>query len=401
MAEKKYFQGLTKNTFLLTFTSLFADISTEMLYPILPIFLTQYLGAGGAIVGVIEGVAIAAQNIIQGVSGAISDKLQKRKPIAIFGYTLAAISKPFIGMSTSWTGVLAARTTDRLASGTRSAPRDALIANSADEKNRGKAFGLEGIGDNLGAFFGPILAIILLYYFKVSIRSIFYLAIIPGLLAVVMIFFVKDKNDGFTAKSKLDKDLFKFPKTYWKYLGIIAVFGIGNISSSFMILQSKYIGISLIGTIFIYAIYNLIAALVSYPSGFLSDKLGRKNVLLVSFIVFIISLVGFAMTHNFIVIAVLFAFYGAFQGIFRTVGKAYASDFVPPSLRAGGVGWFNTVVGVSGLVASLIAGQLYDKVGHPAVFLTAAAFVGLGSVLLMFLSSDVLSSDVPSYRRSV
>lgn len=293
-------------------------------------------------------------------------------------------------------GVFAARTTDRLASGTRSAPRDALIANSADKKNRGKAFGLEGIGDNLGAFFGPILAIILLYFFKVNIRSIFYLAIIPGLLAVVMILFVKEKNNGFAAKSKLDKNLFKFPKAYWKYLGTIAIFGMGNISSSFMILQSKYIGISLIGTIFIYAIYNLIAALVSYPSGFLSDKLGRKSVLLVSFIVFIISLVGFAMTHNFIVIAVLFAFYGAFQGIFRAVGKAYASDFVPPSLRAGGVGWFNTVVGVSGLIASIIAGQLYDKVGHSAVFLTAAAFVGLGSVLLMFLSSDVLS-----YRRSV
>lgn len=380
---KKYFEGLTKNTFLLTFTSLFADISTEMLYPVIPIFLTTVLGAGGAVVGIVEGVAVAAQNIIQGISGALSDKLQRRKPIAVFGYTLAALSKPFIGLSTSWWGVFAARSVDRLASGTRSAPRDALIAGSAEEGARGKAFGLEGIGDNLGAFLGPLLAIVLLFYFHVNIRSIFYLAIIPGLLAVIMVLFVKEKKDGFSAKAKLDVNLTKFPKAYWKYLGLTAVFGIGNISSSFMILQTKNIGIPLIGTILIYAIYNLLAAVISYPSGFLSDKFGRKKVLLSSFVIFLISLVGFALSRNIFVISLLFAFYGVYQGIFRAVGKAFATDFVPQHLRASGIGWYNTVVGLSGLVASVAAGQLYDKVGHPAVFAVAAIFVFLGSFFLV------------------
>ncbi len=384
--SKKYFEGLTKNTFLLTFTSLFADISTEMLYPVLPIFLTQVLGVGGAVVGIVEGVAIAMQNIIQGISGALSDKLQKRKPIAIFGYTLAALSKPFMGLSTSWWGVFAARSIDRLGSGTRSAPRDALVANSADEKHRGKAFGLEGIGDNLGAFLGPLLAVCLLFYFKVDIRSIFYWSIVPGLMAVIMILFVKEKGDGFKAKAKLDVSLVKFPKAYLKYLAVIGIFGIGNVSASFLILQTRNIGVPLLGTILIYAVFNLIAALVSYPAGALSDKLGRKTILLVAFLLFFISLLGFSVSKNFAVIAFLFMLYGAYTGIFRAAGKAMASDFVGKELRASAVGWFNMVVGLSGLVASVAAGQIYDKLGHPMVFATAAIFVFAGGVGLLLLN---------------
>jgi len=374
-----------KNIYLLAFTSLFADIATEMLYPILPIFLTTYLGASGSIVGLIEGIATATQNIQMGFAGYISDKLHKRKSLAIIGYIIAAFSKPLIGLSTIWQQVFVARFLDRLGTGTRSAPRDALIASSANDGNRGKAFGLEGIGDNLGAFLGPLLAIFLLYYIKVPIRSIFYLAIIPGLLAVVLVLFVKENKSDFKSKTNLTAKFSSFPKKYWNYLTVIIIFGIGNISSSFMILQTKNIGTPLIGTILIYAIYNLIAAIVSYPSGFLSDKFGRKIVLLTSFVIFIISLIGFAVTKNFVLIAILFALYGSFQGIFRAVGKAYAGDFVPNELRASGIGWFNAAVGLSGFFASVMAGILYDKVGHSAVFLMAAIFATIGSLLLTFI----------------
>src|SRR5260221_3975049 len=184
---KKYFSGLSRNTFLLALASLFADISTEMLYPVLPIYLTQVLQANGSTVGLIEGIATATQNIVQGFSRWLSDTLQESKPIALAGYLLAAISKPLIGLSATWEQVLGARFLDRLGTGTRSAPRDALIASSANEDHRGKAFGLEGIGDNLGAFLGPVIAVILLFSLHFQIRSIFYLAIIPGLLAVCMI----------------------------------------------------------------------------------------------------------------------------------------------------------------------------------------------------------------------
>jgi MFS family permease len=158
-ARQRYFAGLSRNTFLLACASLFADISTEMLYPVLPVFLTQVLGASGSAVGLIDGVAQATQNIVQGFSGWLSDRLRKRKPIALAGYLLAALAKPLMGLSTSWQGVLGGRFLDRLGSGTRSAPRDALVASSADEAHRGKAFGLEGVGDNLGAFLGPLLAV--------------------------------------------------------------------------------------------------------------------------------------------------------------------------------------------------------------------------------------------------
>lgn len=381
--SRKYFEGLTKNTVLLAFTSLFADISTEMLYPVLPIFLTQYLRAPGSIVGLVEGIATATQYIQQGFSGWLSDKLHKRKIIAVAGYSLAAFAKPLIGLSTMWQGVLFGRFLDRFGTGTRSAPRYALVAQSADEKSRGKAFGLEGFGDNLGAFLGPLLAILLLFYFKIEIRQIFYLALIPGLLAVAMVLFVREKGDGIKMKYKLDTNVKGFSASYWKYLAIIALFGIGNISSSFMILQTRNIGVPLVWTILIYAVFNLVAALTSYPAGYLSDAIGRKSLLLSSFAVFFVALLGFAFARNIFVIALLFALYGVYQGIFRAVGNAFAGDFVPQALRASSIGWFNTVVGLSSLVASITAGQLYDKVSHPAVFLFAAIFVALGGLSLL------------------
>jgi hypothetical protein len=262
--KSKPSSGLTTNTWLLAFASLFADISTEMLYPILPTFLTQTLKSGGSVVGIIEGFAVAIQNIVQGFSGWLSDKLQRRKPVALAGYAVAALSKPLIGLSTAWQGVLGARSLDRLGTGTRSAPRDALIAASADEKSRGAAFGLEGIGDNLGAFLGPLLTILLLASFATPIRTIFLIAFIPAVLAFLMILLVKEGKTRAAAKSKLDVNVRRFSADYWKYLGITALFGIGNSSNSFLILQTQEIGASLELTILIYAFFNLVAALISY-----------------------------------------------------------------------------------------------------------------------------------------
>ena len=357
-----------------------------MLYPILPVFLTQTLKSGGSVVGVIEGFAVAIQNIMQGFSGWISDKLQRRKPIALLGYALAALSKPLIGLSTAWQGVLAARSLDRLGTGTRSAPRDALIAASADEKRRGAAFGLEGIGDNLGAVLGPLLTILLLASFATPIRTIFLIAFIPGVLALLMILLVKEGKARVGAKAKLDIKIRKFPADYWKYLGITALFGLGNSSNSFLILQTQDIGASLELTILIYAFFNMVAALISYPSGSLSDRFGRKNILLIAFTIFVVTYLGFAFSSNLLLIGILFIFYGLYQGIFRSVGKAFASDFFPPHLRASGIGWYSATVGLSGLVASIVAGQLWDLVNHEAVFVYGVVFSALGGIALLFFS---------------
>jgi MFS family permease len=384
--------GLSRNTYLLALSSLFADISTEMLYPVLPVFLTQTLGAGGSIVGLVDGFAQATQNVVQGISGALSDELQRRKPIALVGYFLAAVAKPLMGLSTVWQGLFAARLLDRLGAGARSAPRDALIASSVEERDRGRAFGLEGLGDNAGAFLGPLLAAFLLYALRFGMRTIFYIAFIPGLLGFFMVLLVNESPQPLPAKSKVGAGLRRFPVGYWRYLLVTALFALGNFSTAFLILRTQDIDASLETTILIYAGFNLVAALISYPAGSLSDAWGRKNVLLVAFVVCLVADLGFAMARSILVIAPLFIFYGSYQGIFRVVGKAFAADFVPEQLRASGVGWYSTTIGLLQLVASVVSGLLWDRVGHAAVFYYGAVFAILGSLALAFM--------IPGQRRN-
>jgi MFS family permease len=376
---------VTRSTAYLALASFFADVSTELLYPILPVFLTQTLRASGSVVGLVEGVAEATQNIVQGFSGWLSDTLRRRKPIALLGYIIAATAKPLIGLSTAWPGVLGARFMDRFGTGLRSAPRDALVASSVQETNRGKAFGLESAGDNLGAFIGPLLGVFLLATLHVPLRTIFYLATIPGLFAVSMIALVKERHATVTAKSTLDVNIGRFPARYWKYLLAIALFGVGNSSNSFLILQTRDIGVSLPTTILIYAAFNLVAAAISYPAGSWSDRFGRRNVLAIAFIIFVMTYLGFAVTRNVMAVAACFVLYGLYQGIARSVGKALATDLVPSALRASGLGWYSATTGLLGLMASVVAGQLWDRVGHPAVFFYGAAFATAGSVALIWL----------------
>jgi len=385
LAVRGYFAGLSASTFLLALSSLFADVSTEMLYPVLPIFLTQTLHAGGSIVGLVDGFAQATQNIVQGFSGALSDKLRRHKLIALIGYFVAALAKPLMGLATAWEGLLGARLLDRMGAGTRSPPRDALIAASVHEKDRGRAFGLEGVGDNAGAFLGPLVAVVLLYAMHFGIRTLFYLALVPGLLAFCMVLFVSEGSAAVAAKAKIDLRLRQFPQGYWKYLLVTALFNFGNSSNAFLILRMQDSGVSMRSTILIYAAFNLAAALISYPAGVLSDRIERTSILLLSFLIFLVSYLGFAITQNHFLIIALFIFYGLFQGIFRAVGKTLASDFVPQAMRASAIGWYSTTVGLFQLAASLVAGVLWDRVGHGAVFIVGAGFAAAGSVALWVL----------------
>ena len=384
---QRYFAGLSRDTVLLALSSLFADISTEMLYPVLPVLLTQVLHASGSIVGLVDGFAQATQNIVQGFSGAVSDRLQRRKPVALAGYLLAAFAKPLMGLAAVWQGLFAARLLDRIGAGMRSAPRDALVASSVAEADRGRAFGLEGLGDNAGAFLGPLVALLLLYGVHVELRSVFYLAVIPGLLAVVMVALVGERRVDVAAKARIDVNWRRLPSRYWKYLVATAVFAAGTSSNAFLILRTRDTGVSLEVTILIYAAFNLVAALVSYPAGALSDRFGRRNLLLAAFTVFLVTYLGFALTANIALIGALFVLYGLYQGIFRAVGKALAADLVPQQLRASGVGWYSTTVGLLQLVASVVAGLLWDRIGHAAVFYFGAIFAVAGVVALMILVS--------------
>jgi MFS family permease len=392
-AVGKYFSGLSRSTVLLALTSLCADTSTELLYPVLPVFLTQVLAASGSVVGVIEGAAEATQNIVQGASGWLSDRMRARKSIAIAGYALAALAKPLIGLSTTWSGVLGARLLDRFGTGTRSAPRDALVAGSVSDAYRGRAFGLEGAGDNFGAFLGPVLAALLLSAFRVDIRTIFFIALIPGAATVGLMSLVREpRSQTASTTPKATVHLGQLPASYWKYLLAVAVFSIGNSSNAFLILETKAAGASLTLTILIYAGFNLVAALASYPAGAISDRFGRTHVLTASFAVFLVTYVGFALAHRVALLGGLFLFYGLYQGLFRAVGKALASDLVPGRLRATGLGLYSTTIGLSGLFASVAAGQLWDRVGPASVFWYGAATAVAGAIALQSL--------VPDHRRA-
>lgn len=265
-----------------------------------------------------------------------------------------------------------------------------MVAASASPENRGKAFGLEGIGDNLGACLGPLIAIALVSWFGFDLRSVFLLAIVPGLFAAGMILLLRDQPES--APSKVTPGtpgttVGRFPNAYWRYLAVTAVFGIGNSSNSFLILRTKDLGGSLTTTVLIYALFNFVAALTSYPAGYLSDRLGRKRVLLASFGVFLIVYLGFSSVTNVSLIAVLFVVYGAFEATYRAVGKALATDFVPSNLRASSVGWYSATVGLSGLVASIVGGELWTHVGPASTFLFGAVMSAFGMVAAVLLIS--------------
>lgn len=378
--------GLTRDTYVLSLTSLFADISTEMLYPVLPIFITQVLGASAATLGAFEGVANAAQYLVQGPSGWLADRLPSRRPLAAAGYLISAVAKPMIGLSSSWPQALAGRFADRVGAGTRSAPRDALIAGSAADDARGRAFGLEGLGDNLGAFIGPLLSLLILFGLRYPIRSIFYLALVPGLASFLLVLLVRERRAGFVppATTGRARDL---PTRFWKYLLATGLFGLGNSTNVFLILRAQNLGLSLQTTILVYSGFNLCASLVSFPSGYLSDHLGRKRTLLVALGIFVVSYAGFAIGRNTVVVAALFVLYGVFQGMYRAIGKALASDLSPEVLRGTGLGLYASTVGLSALVASVVAGQLWDRVSPSATFWYGSAFGLIGILAVLVLVS--------------
>lgn len=383
MTLRKHFAGLSVNTFLLALSSLFGDIAAEMLYPLLPVYLTRTLGAKPAVVGLVDGVSQAVQYVARGLSGWLSDRLERHKPLAVVGFVLGAVAKPLIGLAGSWWGVLGGRSLDRLGSGIRSAPRDALVAASADDAHRGKAFGLESAGDNLGACLGPLLALALLPVFLAEPSSIFFVAFIPGVMSVLMILLVRERPREVGASPKIELRLVRFPRAYWTYLGVTAVFEVGNSSNMYFILRATPEDASLTTTMLIYAGYNLVAAVVSYPAGHLSDTLGRRNVLLVAFVVSFVVYAGFGLTTNPWVLGGLFVFYGVYHGIFRAVGKALATDLAPVEMRASGVGWYMATVGVMEFVANIVGGRLWETVGPPATFLYGAGTALLGSVALV------------------
>jgi MFS family permease len=400
------------NVILLGITSLLTDISSEMVYPLLPLYLTIQLGASPAILGLIEGIAESIASLLKVFSGALSDKFRRRKPLTIIGYSFSTVAKFFLYISKSWGLVLVGRVIDRFGKGVRTAPRDALIADSTAPEVRGKAYGLHRAMDSLGAAVGVLAAYFLFSPSpdKSSYNSIFLLSLIPAAAGVIMLFFIREKTPLQALNNVLGKQSREagqapttrpFAKTSvralieaWKcldkklraFLIVTFIFTLGNSSNMFILLRAKNLGFDEKTVILLYLLYNVVYAVSSYPAGYLSDKIGRKTFIVAGY--FFYGIVYFALAaaaapgHVWLIMAV----YGLYIGLTEGVEKAFVSNIAPAEKRATLLGLHATIIGIGLFPASLIAGLLWNALGPAAAFYFGS-LMGFASALgfLIFL----------------
>ncbi|MDD5131762.1 MAG: MFS transporter [bacterium] len=359
------------NIILVGITSLLTDISTEMVYPLLAIFLSTTLGASPWIIGLIEGIAESIASLLKVFSGYLSDKSQKRKPLAILGYGSSTFGKIFLYIATSWWWVLFSRVIDRFGKGIRNAPRDALIADSSAKERRGRAFGLHRMMDTIGAATGVLIAYYLLtaHPGPIDYRKIFLLSLIPAFLGVIFLFFVKEKKDPLvTIAKKLSFNWSGLPLRLKLFLAVTVLFTLGNSSNQFLLLRAKNLGYTTENVLLLYLVYNIVYAIVSYPAGRLSDIIGRKKLLVWGYVFYGVVYLGFALTSDPIFMWVLFGLYGVYIGATEGVEKALVTDIAPENLRATMIGLHATLVGIGLFPASFIAGILWNQFGPAATF---------------------------------
>jgi MFS family permease len=379
--------GVSFNVLILGIVSLFADMSTEMIYPLVPLFLVNVLGASFIDVGIIEGIAESTASIFKIVSGYISDRFGKRKPLVYSGYGISAIAKPLLALTTAWQQVLGLRFIDRLGKGVRDSARDAIISESGG-KGTGRSFGFQRSLDTLGAVIGPLIAASFFIY--LSYRGLFLLAFIPGLFATLLVaFFVKDTAVGMQDGRVYQISFRSFDRNFKILLVGLGIFFIGNSSDAFLFLRAQNLGITAVFIPILYLISNLMYALASFPFGILSDKVGRKRVLLLGYSIFFIVYLGFALANSSLLMWMLFPVYGLYYGLTDAVSKALVSDLAPKTLKATAFGTYYTIIGIVALPASLIAGTLWQILGPPYAFfygaaMSAAAIITIG----LFVKKD-------------
>jgi len=385
------------NIFLLGIVSLVTDLSSEMVYPLVPLYLTISLGATPLIVGIIEGIAESLASVLKVFSGTISDKVNKRKPLTIAGYSCSAVGKIIFYISNSWVMVLVGRITDRFGKGIRTAPRDALISESIDKKEMGRAFGLHRALDTLGAVFGVLAAYYLFFRFSGSasvpvFNKIFLYSIIPAVLGVIVLFYAREtcrgecvKKERFSLKNLASKT-HALPTKLKYFLLISFIFNLGNSSNQFLLLRAKNLGFTVSAVILMYLVYNVAYAMVSYPAGRISDTIGRKKLIVTGYLIYGLVYLGFALLKSPGMLWLLFAVYGIYAGITEGVEKAFVSDNSPGESRATFLGMHATLVGVGLLPASIIAGILWNAIGPSAPFYFGAVTGALsGLAFIVFI----------------
>jgi MFS family permease len=354
--------------------SLFTDISSQMVFPLIPLYLTSVLGVGAIAVGAIEGAAETTSSLIKVFSGYWSDKIKRRKPFVLVGYSLSTITKPLFALAATWNFILFIRIIERIGKGIRSAPRDAIVAESVDKNNSGKAYGFHRSMDGIGSMIGAILAFALLPVF--GFEKLFLYAFLPGIVALIIILFVKEKrNSEIPAPTTMASGWKELPIEIKKYILIASLFSIGHFGYAFILLSSKQHGLADERSIMLYALFYFIYSLFSPLGGFLSDKYGKKSLLIVGYLLFaFITLIMMSTTDNYLslsefqLMVLIFGSYGICYAFIDGTQRAFVADMSPKHLKATALGAFHTTIGLVSLPGGIIAGWLWDNYGSNTTY---------------------------------
>jgi MFS family permease len=374
---------LGRNVITLAAVSFFTDASSEMIYPLLPLFLTATLGASAAFVGAIEGAADSVSALLKLASGWLSDRTRRRKPLVVAGYVLASAVRPLVAIAQTGAHVLLIRVTDRVGKGIRGAPRDALIADSVDPALRGRAFGFHRAADHAGAVIGPLIVYVLMSQMGVGVRTIFWLAAIPAAIAVItLIIGVREPRASSTPLAPLAPPAPSAPlgPRFFAYLAVLLLFTLGNSTDAFLLLRATELGVGDALLPVLWAMLHLVKSLSSTPGGILSDRRGRKPVIVAGWMVYALVYLMFGHATDAWHVWALFAIYGVYFGLTEGVERALVADIVPAARRGAAFGWYNLAIGLGALPASVIFGTIYDRFGAFTAFSVGAAAAMLASV---------------------
>ena len=377
----------------LGWVSLLTDMSSDMIYPLLPAFLTKSLGAGPAAVGLIEGLAETTASLTKIGSGIWSDRVRRRKPIVVLGYVIAAIARPLVGFARLWSQVLAIRFTDRVGKGIRTSPRDALLADIVPGDRRGRAFGLQRAMDNAGAVVGPLLAALFLKLSFVDERGVFLLAAVPGFAAIVVLLLaVPDTARQAEVARAPSPPKGKLPATFWKVVAVFAFFTLANSTDAFLLLRAQDAGVALWQIPLLWSFFHAVKSATGVPGGALADRAGRVPAITLGWLVYCLAYAGFAFVSRPLAVWGLFAFYALFFGLTEGSERAFVADLVPEELRGRAYGTFHAAVGLTALPASVIFGVLWKEFGARTAFLTGAAVALAAAAALWMATREIRSA---------
>lgn len=379
---------LPGNVIILGMVSLLTDISSEMVYPLLPLFLATTLGAGPAFLGVIEGVAESTAALVKLYSGAVADRVTRRKPLVLAGYGLSALVRPLIAFAGTPLQLLTIRFADRTGKGVRTSPRDALIADTVEPAQRGLAYGFHRSMDHAGALLGPLLAAAIIAVFGADLRTVFLLSAVPGFLAVALIA-LKIRETPRTIPQTARQPLGKIPHGRLRsYMLTVLLFTLGNSSDAFLLMKAASAGMPAVRIPILWACFHLVKMLAATPCGALSDRIGRRTMIVTGWGVYALAYAGFAVAASEWQIWGLFAVYGLFYGLTEGAEKAYVADLSAPEELGRSFGWFNFMIGIGALPASLFFGLIWQQAGSSFAFLAGASLAAAAALLLLVLPAS-------------